>query len=154
MLSRSRPAVAASSLVPAALLVLGAACRKAAVEGRGVLKQPAAVPETTLLRFDNPFRELAPGVSARTVFASAEPADLTVEVRDLEVGPKRGIAPLRVTGAAILEVRAGRGTFVVGQQPRELVPGAVVAVPADTAFSLRNTGDRTLSLRLYVIAGK
>ena len=100
------------------------------------------------------YRQLVPGLLARTRFVAPTSADRRVELWDLLVGPGKRSAPATLPGGAVLEVRGGSGRITVGDKDQELRTGATLAVPDGTSFRLVNgREDLGLSIRATVIVG-
>jgi hypothetical protein len=76
----------------------------------------------------DPYRQIADGLLARTRFADAKGRPFAVEVLDLIVGPGKTTAKTRLPGAAVIEVRSGKGTLAAGGKTRDLTGGTSSAV--------------------------
>jgi hypothetical protein len=111
-------------------------------------------------RPENPFRQERPGLMTRAVFdtgeaaeaAEAAPAELTIEVRELLVGPRQSAIGFELGDAgAVLEVRTGVGVAVVAGERIELATGSTFALSAGQTIDLENTGEGALALRALVV---
>jgi hypothetical protein len=145
----SRTAAAAPVFLAVALALPQAATRAQNVEG-----QPISGPPTTPERLvaeepRNAFKQLVPGLLVHTRYvAEGRPA---VEIWDLMVGPGRKSEKARLPGAAVLEVRSGRG-MLRAAKPIELRIGASQALAEGEDFSIVNTDpEAPLILRATVI---
>lgn len=99
----------------------------------------------------NPYAELASGILTRTVFEASGPTGYRVEVRDIEVDPKKRAESLRLPGAAFIEVLYGRGVVVIGRKRDELPPGTNFSVPEGQTFMLESTSEQPLLLRAKLV---
>jgi mannose-6-phosphate isomerase-like protein (cupin superfamily) len=100
------------------------------------------------------YRQLVPGLLARTRFVAPTNGDRRVELWDLLVGPGKRSGPATLPGGAVLEVRGGSGRITVGDKDQELRTGATLAVPDGASFRLVNgRDDLGLSIRATVVAG-
>jgi hypothetical protein len=138
---------------PAFLAVLLALC-SVATRAQDVEAQPIQGPPATPERLvpgepRNAFRSLVPGLLVRTRYvAEGRPA---VEIWDLMVGPDRKSEKARLPGAAVLEVRSGRGTLRTAKST-ELRIGASQALAEGEDFSIVNSDpEAPLILRATVI---
>jgi mannose-6-phosphate isomerase-like protein (cupin superfamily) len=149
------------SIVAAALLVvfLVGSCRK-----QNVVTPVAAVPtatpaiDRTQLAPDssqNPYRQYAPGLLARTVY-KAEGADrFEVEIWDLLVGPGKKTEPATLPGGAVFEVRSGEGVLQVSGKRNEVKTGATLAVGDGESFQIDNgSTESAVSIRAVVIRAR
>ncbi len=135
-------------------LAVALALRPAATPAQDVEAQPISGPPATPERLvtgepRNAFKQLVPGLLVRTRYvAEGRPA---VEIWDLLVGPGQKSEKARLPGAAVLEVRSGRGMLRAGK-PTELRIGASLALAENEDFSLANTDpEAPLILRATII---
>ena len=133
------------------LAVLG--CRTKAPEGSD---RPITVPEKpSEFVPKNPPVELVPGLYSRTLFRTDDGPGVSVEVRELSVGPRKKSAEATLPGPAVMEVRHGNGVVTVGGKPMEVKIGTVLVVPEKTPFSVENQHDvLDLSFRVTTIVAK
>ena len=143
------PLFAALALVAAAIAVVAprAGAQSAAAPGQRQVQPAQPAP---------PFRQLAPGLLARTRFVADSAGSPRVELWDLLVGPGRRSGPASLPGGAVLEVRGGSGRISVGgRQARELRPGATLAIPEGASFTIVNARtDLGLSIRATIITAR
>ena len=92
-------------------------------------------------------------ILARTVFQAAAAPGTNMEVRDWKLPPGKQTTPVTLPGAALIEVRSGTGVLQAGNQRQELQLGAIVAVSQDQSFILTNSGQLTLTMRVYIVSG-
>jgi quercetin dioxygenase-like cupin family protein len=143
-------------LVLMLLLTAASGCQpEKALEGRGLLPdapadQTASAAEPAKAPFDQPLGE---GAFARTVFQTTGPSNIAVTVRDVIVGPQAE-APLAAAGPVVIDVNSGSGTASSGGKTLDLSLGNAVSFPAGVAIAVKNTGDTSLVLRLYMLEGK
>jgi len=60
---------------------------------------------------------------------------------------------MTLQGAAFIEVRSGSGALQTGGQRQDLQSGAMVAVSQDQSFTIANSGEFMLTLRVYIVTG-
>ena len=100
------------------------------------------------------YRQLVPGLLARSRFSTDATNGRRVELWDLLVGPNGRSAATTLPGGAVLEVRGGAGRIVIADKEQELRSGATLSLPEGTPFQLVNTrADLGLSIRATIIAG-
>jgi hypothetical protein len=90
------------------------------------------------------------GSLARTLFG-AEGSGIRVEVREILVGPKQRSTAARSAGAAIGEVRSGRGVLNVDGKVQNLQMGSMLSLADGQSYTLENQSDVPLVIRLYVL---
>jgi quercetin dioxygenase-like cupin family protein len=101
------------------------------------------------------YRQLVPGLLARTRFVADATSNRRVELWDLLAGPGMRSAAATLPGSAVLEVRGGSGRIILGGKEQELRAGATLSIPDGTSFQLVNArNDLGLSIRATVIVGK
>lgn len=123
-------------------------------EGRGLLPPPQA--QSGPIAGTPPkhvFERDTTGAFSRTVF-SATSAHWHVTARDITVPPHQQTLERQLSGAALIEVNAGVGTATVGGVPTTLVSARRFTVAAGAPFSIANSGDQELAIRLYVIGAQ
>jgi hypothetical protein len=101
-----------------------------------------------------PYAALNNGVLARTVFQTDGPAGYHVDVQDWQVPAGKQADGSSLAGGAIVEVRSGTGSLQSGGQKNDLALGAVTSIPQGQAFTIANTGQVPLILRLYVVSAR
>lgn len=139
-----------------ALLVMGiptTACQREATRGGGPLPaMDARLPAQDSVQ--NPFVEIAPGVFSRVVYRSTESRPHRIEVRDLEIARGKMGDGLTFPGAAVIEVRSGKGSLRVGAKAQEIQAGATLGISQGDSLRLANRDSGPLSLRVYVIGAR
>jgi hypothetical protein len=90
----------------------------------------------------------------RTVYRSEGGGPVVVEARDLLLGPGRRTAEVRLEGAAVMEVRQGRGVLSVDGRAQPLATGATGSVDQGQPFTLTNDGPAPLIIRVYVLVSR
>jgi hypothetical protein len=93
-------------------------------------------------------------VIARTVFQTDAAPGTHIDVRDWKLPAGKQTTAITLPGAAFIEVRSGSGTLQAGGQNRELPLGAIVPVSQDQSFTVTNSGQFTLAMRVYVVTGR
>jgi hypothetical protein len=88
----------------------------------------------------------------RTVFQADAPAGYRVEVRDWKVPVGKQTDGTALPGAAFIEARSGTGSLQTGDKKQELQFGAIVSISQDQPFTIANTGQWPLVLRVYVVS--
>ena len=100
----------------------------------------------------NPYKEVAPNLLARTLFETAGPGGVKIEVRDLFVPPGKTTEKVTLPGPAIFEVLSGEGTMTTGEKSQDLRIGAAFSVTQGASFSLENKDIMPLVVRARVFA--
>jgi hypothetical protein len=90
------------------------------------------------------------GVFARTIFQADAAAGTRIEVRDWKLPPGKQTTPITLPGAAFIEARSGSGTLQAGDQKQELQLGAIVPVSHNQSFTIANSSQFTMAMRVYV----
>jgi hypothetical protein len=139
----------------------------AAVPGFSALAQEAApVPRAPMtygtdVRADNPhaptpqFAPLAPGVYAREILnTKSSKGDYVVQIWSLLVSPKSSTNEVRLPGAAMLSLNAGRIEIITGNSRSTLGPGGTVAVKEGASLRFVNSdASRPAQLRAIILSG-
>lgn len=93
------------------------------------------------------------GLLARTIFEAAAAAGARIEVTDWKLAPGKQSTPITLPGAAFIEVRSGSGTLQAGDRTQQLQPGTIIPVSQDQPFTIANSGQFTLTMRVSVVRG-
>lgn len=121
-----------------------------APQGRGPLPpmDPDRVPPSPY-QPDQPYT-VEDGVGVRDTFpgAAAMPG-VKVAVRDLIVAPAEKPAAVSLPGEALVEVRSGAGTALVGGKEVELKAGQYLSVPVGGVLHVRASGE-PVALRAHL----
>jgi hypothetical protein len=100
----------------------------------------------------NPFKQYAPGLLARTIYKADQTGDLEVEIWELLVGPGKKSEAAKLPGAAVAEVRAGEGMVTIGEKRRDLKSGTGFSIDDGEAFQIENNSkEEGLALRVVLI---
>jgi hypothetical protein len=104
---------------------------------------------------ENMFREMVPGLLARTLHTTGVGAT-KIEVIDLVVGPDRTSAPLSLTDSgALFDVQGGEAVLIIDGKPQRVKPGDVVSVHQSQTITIDNSrAPRSLVMRLILISAK
>jgi hypothetical protein len=135
--------------VAVASLLMAAACQREAPKGGG----PLPPVDSSLKAYDSiahRFEELAPGVFTRVVYRTSDQTTPRVEVRDVEVAPGKAAGSMTFPGAALIEVRAGKGSLRIASRSGEIAAGTIGVSQGDS-LQVSNKSAEPLSLRVYVI---
>ncbi len=89
---------------------------------------------------------------SRDVFQATAAAGYRVEVRDWNVPVGKQTDGTSLPGAAFIEVRSGGGSLQAGERKQDLQLGAIVSISQDQPFTVANTGQWPLVLRVYVVS--
>lgn len=81
---------------------------------------------------------------------STRPAP-AVEVLDLLVAPGQRAADVSLPGGAVFEVRAGNGVLTTSGMKEDLKTGSMFVVSQGARFTVENTGDVPVTMRVFVI---
>jgi hypothetical protein len=100
----------------------------------------------------NPFKQYARGLLARTIYKAEQTDDLEIEIWELLVGPGKKSEAAKLPGAAVAEVRSGIGVVTIGGKPQDLKSGAGFSISDGEAFQVENRSKEDgLSLRVVLI---
>ena len=100
----------------------------------------------------NPFKQFAPGLMARTIYKADGTGDLDVEIWEMLVGPGKKSEPAKLPGAGVAEVRSGTGVATVGEKREELKSGTGFSIPEGATFQLENSSqEEGLSLQVVLV---
>ena len=100
----------------------------------------------------NPFKQFAPGLLARTIYKAEGTGDLDVEIWEMLVGPGKKSEPAKLPGAGVAEVRSGTGVATVGEKREELKSGSGFSIPEGATFQLENSSqEEGLSLQVVLV---
>ncbi len=102
----------------------------------------------------HPFKSEVSGIFSRTLFSGPGPANTTVTIRDIIVGPHRNQTLAASPDPAILNWFEGHGTFSIGSAPPHAIDDEFEVVPAAQALTIHNPNGPPIGFRLYVFAGK
>lgn len=147
-----RTPVVCGMLVLTAVLVMG--CR-GDLGGRTLLADPPK-DRLKLSSYEpmSPYGQLAPGVLSRKVFATSDAANHAVETLDLLIAPGQRASDVSLPGGAVFEVRAGHGMVATGGKKQDVKTGSTFAVSQGAAFTLENTGNVPMTIRVFVITAR
>jgi hypothetical protein len=117
-------------------------------------KQPLPpVTKVTVDTLQNPFRQVAPGVYARSLYQARPLPDLRIDVQDFEIASGTSRASVAFPGTALLQIRSGRlGTAMVADTANPFQVGGILRVSQGDSLVLTNVGAR-ISMRAYVFVG-
>jgi hypothetical protein len=136
-----------------AIGLLATACKRQAADGGGPL--PPVDPRLQARdSIQNPFDEIAPGVFSRVVYRTPPSAAPAVEVRDIELAQGKAAASLTFPGAAVIEVRNGKGALRVASKSQAVQAGGTFGLSQGDSLQLANKEAGPLSLRVYVIGSR
>jgi hypothetical protein len=139
-----------------ALLVIGllaTACKREAAQGGGPLP-PVEAGQPAKDAIQNPFTEIEPGVFSRVVYRSTASPTQSIEVRDIELARGKAAKALVFPGAAVVEVRGGKGSLSARAKAQEIQAGHVLGISQGDTLQVANRDSVALSLRVYVIGAR
>ena len=100
------------------------------------------------------FKSEVSGVFSRTLFTAPGPANTTVTIRDIIVGPRRTQSVSASPGPALLNWFEVHGTFSFGGGPPHTISNEFEVIPAGQALTIHNPDGPPIGFRLYVFSGK
>jgi len=100
------------------------------------------------------FKSDASGVFGRTLFSAPGPANTTITIRDVMVGPRRSQTIPASPGSALVEWFEGHGTFSVAGGAPQTIGNEFDVIPAGQVFVVNNPNGPSIGFRLYVFAGE
>jgi hypothetical protein len=123
--------------------------------GRALLPEPPK-DQLKLSSYEpaSPYRQLAPGILSRKVFDAPDAADHAVGVLDLFIAPGHRASDVALPGGAVFEVRTGHGALTTSGNKQEVKTGSTFAVSQGASFTLENTGDVPMTIRVFVITAR
>ena len=92
------------------------------------------------------------GLFSRTVFQADGGKEYRVEASDWKLAPGKQSSSITLPGAAFIEVRSGGGTLDTAGKKQELALGSIVSISQAQAFTLADTSEFELVLRVYRVA--
>jgi|SRR5579864_1269159 len=98
-----------------------------------------------------PYSQLNAGIMTRTLFEAATSNGYRVEVRDLLIGPRQRTERISLPGGAVFEIRSGSGILTANGKRQELSPGSTLSLSEGQAFSIDNSSDAPITIRVYLI---
>ena len=102
-----------------------------------------------------PYRQLAQGLLAQTIYTADADGPFAIEVWDLIVGPGQRSEPAALPGAAIFEIRSGTGRVTVAERDREAKMGATFSIAEGERFTIVNgSPDQALTIRVTVVRAR
>ncbi|HTC32885.1 MAG TPA: hypothetical protein VK724_05920 [Bryobacteraceae bacterium] len=147
-------------LVCVILLFSAASCNRRPTDKRVDIKT-ALLPEIaaddkafSAYQPTNAYAASANGLLERTVFQADTAPGTHIDVRDWKLPPGKQTSAITLPGAAFIEVRSGSGTLMSGAQTQQLPLGAFVSVSQDQSFTITNSGQLVLTMRVYVVTGR
>jgi hypothetical protein len=100
----------------------------------------------------NPFKQFAPGLMARTIYKAEQTGDLDIEIWEMLVGPGKKSEPARLPGAGVAEVRSGTGVATIGEKREELKSGTGFSIPEGATVQFENSSqEEGLSLQVVLV---
>jgi hypothetical protein len=126
------------------------ACEREAPQGGGPL--PRA--DSSLQAYDSVahrFEELAPGVFSRVMYRTPASVTPSVEVRDIELAANKLAGSLTFPGAAVIEVRSGKGSRRLATKSQDVQAGGTFGLSQGDSLQISNQNSEPLSLRVYLI---
>ena len=149
-----RPSIPASLTLLALLSSATPACQRAPAPAPG--QRPPA-PPAALSDYSpqQPYKQLARGLLAQTVYVADASGRYHVEIWDLVIGPGQKIEPATLPGAALFEVRSGAGAVTVAGRSREVRIGATLALGEGEPFVVANrSADQAVMIRATVVRAR
>ena len=117
----------------------------------GLARAQVATPEQPA----DAFRQIVPGLLARTIYTAESSGPHRVEIWDIVVGPGMKSEATTFPGGAVLEVQGGHGSITIDDKRQELRLGSTLAVDDGHKFALENADqEAALSLRAVVISSQ
>jgi hypothetical protein len=129
---------------------LASACQREAPQGGG----PLPPVDSSLKAYDSVphrFEEIAPGVFSRVVYRTAASVSPSIEVRDVELAPNKTAGALTFPGAAVIEVRSGKGSLRLASKSQDVQAGGTFGLSQGDSLQATNKSSQPLSLRVYLI---
>jgi len=102
----------------------------------------------------HPFARDASGALLRTLFSGPGPADTTVTVEEVLVGPRASQKLPVLAGPSLVMWLEGHGTFAVGDKAAQTISNGFQVVPAGQALTIHNLGAPPISARIYEFTEK
>jgi hypothetical protein len=99
------------------------------------------------------YKQFADGLFVRERLAPQRSGDVVISVWDLNVGPGRRSAPVKLPGGAVMDVRLGQGVLLIDREEKiDLKPGAAASVDEGRTIQFDNSaGTGPLAIRVTLI---
>jgi len=98
------------------------------------------------------YTEMAPGLLARSVFATRDVGPFGIEILDILVGPGQNVQIPAAQFAALLEVKAGAPAISVDGKSAATEPGQLLGVDQGRSLAIDNRqGERAVVARLIKV---
>jgi hypothetical protein len=153
-----RAVIAPLILLMVILLVSGCARRpkQERVLEKTSLLPPSAAGEKNFSSYQphSPFTPAAGSLLTRKIFETDAGAGYHIQVLDWKLPPAKQSESTPLSGGAFCDVRSGTGALTVGDQKRELKLGATFSIDQGRAFTIANTGNSPLNMRLYLVTAR
>ena len=102
-----------------------------------------------------PYKQIARGILMRQALRPVDVEGVRIEAQDLLVGPSQRAAAIELPGAALLEVRSGKGTVQIQGKSHELRTGTILTVNEGLTLNFTNLRDDLgLSIRATILQGQ
>ncbi len=144
------------TLMSLPILLLLFACQRGARQEKTELLPEAGPNERNFSAYKpaNAYAEAGKGLLVRTILETEGPPGMRVQVRDFLVAPGQRTDNVSFHGAAVVEVRSGAGSVIVGEKRQELVPGRTFSISEGQSLTLENKTALPIALRVYLFTGR
>ena len=99
------------------------------------------------------FKFISPNLLSETLFEGRNNA-VAISIKNFIIGPQLHAQNIKLDGACILEVRSGEGVLVTKNQKNELRVGSTLQLVEQQEFSIRNTSNLPLAIRVVFLQAR
>jgi hypothetical protein len=99
------------------------------------------------------YESIAPGVVGARVFTSDALRDVTIEVKDLILGPGKSAANVPMHGVGLMELKSGEVETSIDGKTIRRRPGDYWVVRADQPYSIKNLGGQVV-IQAFILTRK
>jgi hypothetical protein len=100
----------------------------------------------------HPFTAISGQAAAsRVLFEGAGPNNTQIVIREMLIGPGADVRLDALRGPALVDPRSGAGTLRAGDRSEQLQISTAISVEPGIPIEIKNDGDNSLMLRLYIV---
>jgi hypothetical protein len=124
-------------------------------QGPGIGELPPPSPDLPISAGQpatHPFAAISGQAAAsRILFEGAGPNNTQIVIREMLIGPGADVRLDALRGPALVDPRSGAGTLRAGDRSEQLQISTAISVEPGIPIEIKNDGDNSLMLRLYIV---
>jgi hypothetical protein len=124
-------------------------------QGPGIGELPPPSPDLPISAGQpatHPFAAISGQAAAsRVLFEGAGPNNTQIVIREMLIGPGADVRLDALRGPALVDPRSGAGTLRAGDRSEQLQISTAISVEPGIPIEIKNDGDNSLMLRLYIV---